>query len=703
MANVSKLNINGSSYDIKDATSRTQIAALQASVGSPLVASTASAMTDHNKIYVYTGSETGYTAGNWYYWAGNAWVSGGVYNSTAFETDKTLAVMDSAADAKVTGDNIRFIRSYIDEHTETNYLVNEPVFIAQADHLGSWTSVAYEYPITNSKYLYISCDSVEYDGSTPPSNIMRLERYNGSTKVGQGDITFASLPRLLPLENNTNKILVRININMATVTNMKATLYNFKLLNGEFAVDSIKNEYLGKDVLIPKGTYTVTTNKGTWSGKQWDFYNVKRAKGVRVKYNSLTFDNTPLTANAMTIAFYTSNDFTTPSLYYYIHGVNAYDRTFEIPSYTKAIRFEVRTNTNTSLNTSVVMEDLEVSLVGSEGVENRLSFLDGDYRLPDYYFADGYLTNKANAIKQLMYDAEGQYDSAIFITDIHWEENALNSPALVRWLVNHTNIQKMVFGGDLYNGWAPDGTTDTYTQLSNAFGRPDDTYMCVGNHEFNHVGVGWSGGGLTEAKCWYLFNSMHDNIVPGDAARNYYYFDNTAQKIRYIFLSVFTDAGAGEQQAAPLFEQDQQDWFEDIALGTMTAGWAAVIFAHCVYEVNPSTDVMYQDSYLEPLTDIIDAYNGPGEIICVIQGHTHRDRIVNTTGGTKVVVTTSDKCNMSDLDVDRTRGTINEQAFDVFIFDRKNRRVSAVRIGAGARNGIGNTPGEQVEVRQFTY
>lgn len=81
-----------------------QVTEIKAAVGSPLVANTASAMTDQTKIYVYTGSETGYTAGHWYYYNGTAWVDGGVYNSIAVETDKTLTVSDKAADAKVVGD-----------------------------------------------------------------------------------------------------------------------------------------------------------------------------------------------------------------------------------------------------------------------------------------------------------------------------------------------------------------------------------------------------------------------------------------------------------------------------------------------------------------------------------------------------------------------------------------------------------------------
>ena len=59
--------------------------AIQASafVGSPYTALTASAMTDHNKVYVYVGTESGMTSGHWYYWNGTAWTDGGVYNSIA--------------------------------------------------------------------------------------------------------------------------------------------------------------------------------------------------------------------------------------------------------------------------------------------------------------------------------------------------------------------------------------------------------------------------------------------------------------------------------------------------------------------------------------------------------------------------------------------------------------------------------------------
>ena len=88
-----------------------KIAELKSLVGTPLKASTASAMNNRDKIYVYTGNETGYTNGHWYYYDGSKWVDGGVYNSTAVETDKTLSVENVPADAKKTGDEINKLKS----------------------------------------------------------------------------------------------------------------------------------------------------------------------------------------------------------------------------------------------------------------------------------------------------------------------------------------------------------------------------------------------------------------------------------------------------------------------------------------------------------------------------------------------------------------------------------------------------------------
>ncbi|WP_303838909.1 SGNH/GDSL hydrolase family protein [Selenomonas ruminantium] len=127
------------SVKVQESTSTTNIntlgdkilAQMKHGYGYPFTAATAAAMADTTKIYVYTGSETGYTNGDWYYWNGTAWTSGGVYNATALETDKTLTVSGAAADAEVVGDDIKSIKS---ENQKKQIVLSDDV-IEYADNM----------------------------------------------------------------------------------------------------------------------------------------------------------------------------------------------------------------------------------------------------------------------------------------------------------------------------------------------------------------------------------------------------------------------------------------------------------------------------------------------------------------------------------------------------------------------------------------
>lgn len=92
--------------DTEISTLEAEVNSTKNMVGHPYTATTASAMSDQTKIYVYTGNETGYTAGHWYYHNGTAWTDGGVYNSVAVNTDTSLTVSGQAADSKAVGDAI---------------------------------------------------------------------------------------------------------------------------------------------------------------------------------------------------------------------------------------------------------------------------------------------------------------------------------------------------------------------------------------------------------------------------------------------------------------------------------------------------------------------------------------------------------------------------------------------------------------------
>lgn len=90
----------------KDNLKKVPWSAIMGQIGAPYIATTVAGMTDKTRVYVYQGSESGYTSGNWYYWNGSAWTSGGIYNSAAVNTDKTLTQSDKPADSAVVGKEI---------------------------------------------------------------------------------------------------------------------------------------------------------------------------------------------------------------------------------------------------------------------------------------------------------------------------------------------------------------------------------------------------------------------------------------------------------------------------------------------------------------------------------------------------------------------------------------------------------------------
>lgn len=105
------------------------VRAVRAMIGTPLTASLASDMIDANRIYVYTGDEDNYINGHWYYYDGNIWADGGTYNSSAYETDKTLSIADRPADAKAVGDALTDLDEQISDIEEemTDYIDKKAV------------------------------------------------------------------------------------------------------------------------------------------------------------------------------------------------------------------------------------------------------------------------------------------------------------------------------------------------------------------------------------------------------------------------------------------------------------------------------------------------------------------------------------------------------------------------------------------------
>ena len=149
-----------------------KIAYLTSLVGSPLKASTAAGMTDTSKIYAYTGSESGYTSGHWYYHNGTSWTDGGVYNSTAFTTDTTLSVSGMAADAKVVGD----FKSAIEAYNSKNLITHLLTGVRTTNNIEvTWDSENEQFVIVCTEGTVVSADSKKYVSGSVSTMIAGIE------------------------------------------------------------------------------------------------------------------------------------------------------------------------------------------------------------------------------------------------------------------------------------------------------------------------------------------------------------------------------------------------------------------------------------------------------------------------------------------------------------------------------------------------
>ena len=329
-------------------------------------------------------------------------------------------------------------------------------------------------------------------------------------------------------------------------------------------------------------------------------------------------------------------------------------------------------------------ETEEYSLTGSlaQAVKSIAGDDTGD--VPEYFLENDYLDTKAARINQLAEQCAGNGDVFFFITDEHWdmEYNQKHAPALIGYLNNRCNIPRLFDGGDSANGTS----IDFINALQSSY--THDIHHIMGNHDWM---LNRSGDYLA-----YYFDSFGYNQV-GNVEKHYYYVDNVQKKIRYIILNAWRSDLTQSNTLVSAYDAEQLNWFTGTALN-VESGWDIIIFTHYIKDGSK-----YAPDGALAFANAIDNYEGNGNIICVLEGHTHWDNISHTNGGVPVIATTCDKngswisdgTNMEPwLDEQRPDGTIYEQAFDVVCLNRTMRKITMVRIGALAMDNVDKTFGE---------
>ena len=297
------------------------------------------------------------------------------------------------------------------------------------------------------------------------------------------------------------------------------------------------------------------------------------------------------------------------------------------------------------------------------------------FEVPSYYPA--YLDSKCARIRELMKNVGGNGDAFIFCTDQHMDNNSAknthHSFKLIRYIAEKCRINKLFCGGDLQNG-GNEAYADEFRKAMN--GR---CYMINGNHEY------LDNGKDTDLAYWYT-SGADDEI--GDPDRRYFYVDNPKNMVRYIVLNGYDEAATQGGAASRGYEQAQLTWLTATAMN-VPSGWCVVILTHVFWAVNDmTTPVLSISSANQTILDSIDtACTTYGIDAYIIQGHTHLDGIRASTGGIPVLITTCDKWQKANGEGyepwlhNRTPGTVSEQAFDVCVLDKVNRKITAVRIG----------------------
>ena len=315
--------------------------------------------------------------------------------------------------------------------------------------------------------------------------------------------------------------------------------------------------------------------------------------------------------------------------------------------------------------TFVTNYDARVILDGKTIIYRKYSYLiTNNNNLPSYY--NDYMIQKTIRINELASGIAATGDIFVFITDEHWTLNQKNSIPLIGYLNEKCHFNKIFSGGDT----ADSPNEEFCNNLRKAF--PHSIYHVAGNHDWFP-----ESGDLI----YYYFDSYNTNQI-GNLERQYYYIDDEQKSIRYIILNRFRKVD--DVWINAYTDQDQLDWLQNNALN-IQEGWSIIIFSHWFEGFGTAC---------ENLRQIFDnAKNNGKDIIAIFSGHAHYDAIWHTEGGIPIIVTTCDKngawiSNGTDMEPwlteQRITGTINEQAFDVVLIDKKQRKIIAVRIGAPA-------------------
>ena len=661
--------------------------------GSPLVASSTSEMTETTKVYVNT------TDGKWYYYDGDSWEIGGVYqaaeNSEA--VDKSIDYIGKGSVNLYNKRDLSWIRSGYD---------SVPLDLKAGKYLISLISTGTEQTFT-----------VNFrNGSTNVANkVLNNADFNARSSF---DITLTGDANSFRIWND---VACEIQDIMIIPYSFDEQSYKEYELSNEEIVDVVNNNFdyindtvidkmeedLGKLVDITDD-YDATGEYGYAYAKEYDTTSLYTQGGASnyhkdylVSFNEhykISLYN-PTTSSISSIIFTDDNLRVVSSIKLTSETINQQtDYDIKVPY--GATKLLISYKAGNSYPHNIKKNVLE-------SLENKFTYFETG--IPEYY--KEHLDTKIDEINSFEQEIGAYGDTIGFITDIHVPSNSMNSPYLLKDIYNKTNLSMVFDGGDsCFGGTSIINTkelsiSELYKSV-NAFNTALNNRIirAVGNHDNNGYGAYYQGQEYIEPNEMFgiLFKRQMDKVVydENNPYGDYCYYDNIKQKIRYIVLST---EEKGDKKG---FSVACTEWLVSKAFVFPSSGWSVAIFTHqpimdngnyyrhreMFRALNNGTTFNWEATYGTAVYNIHADFTGDkqADVLFVACGHNHEDAmgIDNNVVYFKTTCDAHYNDDYEHLGYKRDAGTVYEQAFDIICINKQTQHIDLIRVGAGSNRGF---------------
>ncbi len=324
--------------------------------------------------------------------------------------------------------------------------------------------------------------------------------------------------------------------------------------------------------------------------------------------------------------------------------------------------------------------------------------------IPAYYKSQ--LKEKTRLIKK----NSRKCASFIFVTDTHVNSNAMHSPLLIRHILDNTDVNTVIWGGDAISTYGNniEEQWEKQLQFDSVLNGACNIYKVRGNHDFmTTIRKGMKEGYTfsNEKTAALLLEgspaTIHRNVT--DKGGCYYYFDDEKQRIRFVVLDTNDSVTSERIQKGNIagIHHKQLQWVADSALSTTPDSYGLVFVSHIPIAKDSYPKKYPFDKVRKLIEGVASHTKGKADgvsydfselrdvkVLMCIAGHLHRDSHAYING--ILYVTTSCDAAIEKVNKKYTAGksyrkydTINEQCFDCFCIDRERNEVNIYRIGYG--------------------